>query len=450
MHRCPLYDETHRPQFHFTPKRNWTNDPNGLVYYQGEYHLFFQHNPVSVRWGNMTWGHAVSPDLVHWEQLANAIEPDELGTVFSGSAVVDWRNTAGFQQGDEKALVAFFTSAGDHAPQLRPFTQSIAYSVDRGRSWTRYAGNPVLGHIRAHNRDPKVIWHEPSGRWVMALYLDGCDYALYGSADLKRWQHLSDIHLEGASECPDFFPLPVDGDPAAVRWVFWGGNGSYAVGAFDGRTFVPEGPVRRSELGANGYAAQSWSDLPPEDGRRIQISWMSGGRYPAMPFNQQMSFPVALSLDSSAGGVRLYRWPVQEIERLRVGRHAWCEESLLEGKDLIPETSSELFDIEMEVDPGQAQAFGVWVRGLDLCCDVRQGTISFLDRNAPLPVVHGRVHLRTLVDRTSLEVFADQGQVSMSSCFLPEASDHPLVFYSRGGSAQLISLAVHELRSAWR
>ena len=160
------YKETYRPQFHFTPKTNWTNDPNGLIHYKGEYHLFFQHNPSGIDWGNMTWGHAVSRDLVHWKQLPHAIYPDELGTIFSGSGVVDWKNTGGFQTGDEAVLVNFYTSAGNHAPEPVPFTQSIAYSNDRGRSWIKYEGNPVIEHIVASNRDPKVIWHEPTEKWV--------------------------------------------------------------------------------------------------------------------------------------------------------------------------------------------------------------------------------------------------------------------------------------------
>ncbi len=158
-----LYHEALRPQFHFTPARNWMNDPNGLVYYRGEYHLFFQHNPFGRQWGNMTWGHAVSPDLVHWRQLPNAIEPDRLGTIYSGSAVVDRDNTTGFQQGREKPLVAIYTAAGGSSPQSQgqPYTQCLAYSTDRGRTWTKYAGNPVLPHVIGENRDPKVIWYPP-------------------------------------------------------------------------------------------------------------------------------------------------------------------------------------------------------------------------------------------------------------------------------------------------
>ena len=229
-----LYKELHRPQFHFTSQRYWINDPNGLVYYAGEWHLFFQHNPYGIKWGNMTWGHAVSPDLVHWTQLPNALEPDALGTIYSGSAVVDWANTAGMQTGAEPPLIAIYTSAGSEAKPPVPFTQSIAGSNDRGRTWTKHSGNPVLGHIVGANRDPKVIWHAPSAQWVMALYLDGNDYALFGSPNLRDWTRLCDVAMPGVAECPDFFPLPVDGAATRTLWVFWGAAGCYRLGAFDG------------------------------------------------------------------------------------------------------------------------------------------------------------------------------------------------------------------------
>ena len=185
----PLYQESLRPQFHFTSRTNWLNDPNGLVFYKGEYHLFFQHNPLGINWGNMTWGHAVSSDLLHWRQLDDAIAPDRLGTIFSGSAVIDWNNTAGLQTGTEKPLIAIFTSAGGTSTESnkQPFTQSIAASNDRGRTFRKYDHNPVLGHIIGGNRDPKVIWHAASKKWVMALYLDGDQYALFSSTDLKNW-----------------------------------------------------------------------------------------------------------------------------------------------------------------------------------------------------------------------------------------------------------------------
>ncbi|NLG27884.1 MAG: glycoside hydrolase family 32 protein [Chloroflexi bacterium] len=445
----PLYHETHRPQFHFTPARNWTNDPNGLVYYAGEWHLFFQHNPYGIKWGNMTWGHAVSPDLVHWTQLPNALEPDALGTIYSGSAVVDWANTAGMQTGAEPPLIAIYTSAGSEAKPPVPFTQSIASSNDRGRTWTKHSGNPVLGHIVGANRDPKVIWHAPSAQWVMALYLDGNDYALFGSPNLRDWTRLCDVAMPGVAECPDFFPLPVDGAATRTLWVFWGAAGCYRLGAFDGQTFTPETDVLRAEWGANGYAAQTWSDVPESDGRRIQIAWMAGGKYPAMSFNQQFTFPVELTLRSTPQGVRLYRQPVHERELLRLRTQRWEHVTLQPGANLIPQTDCELFEVCAEIDPGEAQAVGLLVRGHDLCYDLSTGELSALGKRAAVALEGGRLRLQALIDRTSLEVFAQNGLVSMSSCFLPEAADWNLEFYARGGPARLVALEVHELASAW-
>ncbi len=249
---APLYRESLRPQFHFTAAQNWLNDPNGLVFFKNEYHLFFQHNPTGINWGNMTWGHAVSPDLLHWRQLDNALEPDRLGTMFSGSAVVDWKNTSGFGNGAEPPLVAIYTAAGGTSPESKgqPFTQGIAYSNDRGRTWHKYGKNPVLGHIAAENRDPKVIWHEPTHQWVMALFLDGEKYALFGSPNLKQWAKLSDLPTFSNGECPDLFELPVAGNPSDTRWIVWGANNNYLIGKFDGVTFSRESGPHRFEYGA--------------------------------------------------------------------------------------------------------------------------------------------------------------------------------------------------------
>ena len=451
-----LYHETRRPQFHFTPRRNWTNDPNGLVFYKGEYHLFFQHNPTGINWGNMTWGHAVSPDLVHWTQLDHAIHPDRLGTIYSGSAMVDWNNTAGFRapgagdgSGDEKALVCIYTSAGDNVEPKVPYTQSIAYSLDCGRSWAKYERNPVLGHIVGHNRDPKVIWHEPTGRWVMALYLDGNHYALFASPNLKDWTKLCDVPLPGASECPDLFELPVDGDPANTRWVFWGANGSYLLGTFDGETFAPESGPHPSNWGANCYAAQTWSDVPRLDGRRIQIAWMSGGKYPDMPFNQQMSFPRELTLRTTPEGVRLFIQPVREIETLHASEHSWADAALTPGRDLLAGIEGELFDIRAEIEPGRATEVGFTLRGERVRYDVAAATLTCLGQAAPLPQADGRLRLQILLDRTSIEVFGNDGAISMPTCFLPDLADRSLSVYAEGGEARAVSLEVHELRSAW-
>jgi fructan beta-fructosidase len=444
------YSELHRPQFHFSPRENWTNDPNGLVYYKGEYHLFFQHNPESVKWGNMTWGHAVSPDLLHWTRLDDALKPDDLGTIYSGSAVVDWQNSARFKTGDEDVLVALYTSAGEHAPKPVPYTQSLAYSNDRGRNWTKHDCNPVIDHIRSSNRDPKVIWHEPSEQWILALYLDGNDYTLHSSKNLLDWSHIQDLTLQGVTECPDFFELAVDGKPDDSRWVYWGADGGYLIGSFDGKRFEPETDVLRAEFGKNGYAAQSWSDIPSEDGRRIQISWMRGGKYPAMPFNQQMSFPVSLRLRSTPDGIRLQRNPIHEIESLYENTESVQNIEIERDRPLVPETQHDCFDIRVEFEPEGTDRFGIIVQGHSIeYCPVEQ-EISCFGRVAQIRPVDHRIALRLLVDRTSVELFAEDGTVVFSCCYLPEACDHPLEFYTKGNSTLIATLVINELRSIWR
>jgi sucrose-6-phosphate hydrolase SacC (GH32 family) len=446
-----LYKETYRPQFHFTAQKGWLNDPNGLVFYKGEYHLFFQHNPEGTDWGNMTWGHAVSTDLVHWKQLDNAIHPDKLGTIFSGSAVIDWNNTTGFATGAEKPLVCIYTSAGDTSPESKgqPFTQSIAYSIDRGRTFTKYEHNPVLAHIIGGNRDPKVIWHEPSKRWVMALYLDGNDYALFTSPDLKTWTKACDVPAPGASECPDFFELPVDGDANNIKWVFWGANGLYLLGTFDGTTFTPESGPEPSLWGANFYAAQTYSDIPAKDGRRIQIGWMNGGQYPDMPFNQQMTFPCVLTLRTTPEGIRLFREPVQEIEKLHGTLHGWIDQAIEPEQNALAKFSGELFDIRAEIDPGKASEVVLTVRGTPIRYDAKEKTLTCMDKSAKLEPVAGKIRLQALVDRTSIEIFGNGGAITMAYCFLPDPADQSLSLTATGGTAKATSLKVWEMKRAW-
>jgi len=444
MVRSKLYQEVYRPQFHFTAKKNWLNDPNGLVYYQGEYHLFFQHNPSGIDWANtMVWGHAVSSDMVHWKQLANAIEPDELGMIFSGSGVVDWDNTAGFQSTKQAAMVNIYTSAG------KPFTQSMAYSNDRGRTWTKYEKNPVLGHITGKNRDPKVIWHAPSKRWVMALYLDGNDYALFSSPNLKQWRRLCTIQLPGSSECPDIFELPVDGDKEKTKWVFWGANGNYIMGIFDGWAFRRESEMLQSDWGANFYAAQTWSDIPTSDGRRLQIAWMRGGKYPGMPFNQQMSFPCELTLSNTGEGIRLYRRPIKEIEIIHQKKYSWNNQILEPDENLLSDIQGELFHIQTEIEVGNAAEFGFILRGKSIRYVPANSQLFCLGKSASLRPLQGKIKLEILLDRTSLEIFGNDGRISMSFCFLPDSRKRNLKIYSLGGKARILSLKVYELRSIW-
>jgi fructan beta-fructosidase len=436
-----LYRERYRPQFHFSSRRGWNNDPNGLVYYAGEYHLFYQHNPYGWKWGNMHWGHAVSPDLVHWTELADALHPDQHGTCFSGSAVVDEQNTAGFQTGDEKPIVCIYTGAGD------PFTQCIAYSNDRGRTWTQWEGNPVLQHIIGGNRDPKVIWHEPERKWVMALFLDGNDYALFSSPDLKQWERMSGVNLPGTSECPEFFEIALDGKPDDTRWVFYGGNGQYLIGGFDGKTFTQESGPHRLNFGNCFYASQTFNNTP--DGRRILIGWGTF-EMPGMAFNQMMDFPVELSLRSTAEGPRLFVLPAREIESLHAKKHTWSDLTLKEGENPLAGITGDLFHLRAEFEVGAAAQFGFHVRGIPVVFATLHNTLSCFTASAPLEPQNGKIKLELLVDRTSIEVYANDGLLYMPVGVIPSDQLHSLDVFTRGADTKLTSLEVYELKSAWR
>ena len=321
----PAYDQRYRPQFHFTSLTNWLNDPNGCVFYNGEYHLFFQHDPISLQWGDMTWGHAVSTDMLHWQQLADAISPYDGGEIWSGSAVVDANNLSGFKQGAESPLVAAFT----HAKQ--PYGQALAYSNDKGRTWQLYAnGAAVVPNQGMNNeeRDPKIFWHAASQKWVMVLWVGGVRF--FNSSDLKQWNFASDFPCS-AYECPDLYQLPVDGNTQNMKWVLQDAGFNYWIGSFDGTKFVPEAGPFQGDLGSNFYAAQTWNNT---GSRVMQIAWMRGGVYPNMPFNQQMSFPCDLSLRTTAQGIRLCRLPIAEIQNLYVTNDSVSNRTLNSGDGL--------------------------------------------------------------------------------------------------------------------
>ena len=436
-----MYDEVHRPRFHFSARQNWHNDPNGLIYHSGRWHLFFQHNPEATVWGNMTWGHAVSDDLVHWVQMEHALYPDEHGTMFSGSAVVDRFDTSGL---GEDTLLAFYTAAGSHVEPPKPYTQCLAYSIDSGGTWLKFDENPIVSWIDAPNRDPKVVWHAPTRCWIMALYLTDDRFCLLRSTDAKQWERIQNITLEHDSECPDFFPLL---DEAGIeRWVFWGGSGTYLIGDFDGALFSPRSEVQTCEHGSNGYAAQTWSNAP--SGRCIQISWMSGGRYPEMPFNQQMSFPVELSLRGNNGIWTLCRWPVKEIESITEPLDVPVSVGFDGSKPWPMPVSGDLFDIAFDISADDGGEVVMKIRGIPLTFDFERRVVNFRDSEVPMI---GKDHLsvRLLIDRTSVELFLDGGRVSASFCYLPDAYVAPLVFNVRSGTANLDRVRVERVDDIW-
>jgi fructan beta-fructosidase len=432
-----LYAEKHRPQFHFTSRRGWLNDPNGLVYFNGEYHLFYQHNPYGWSWGNMHWGHTVSKDLVRWQELPIALYPKTFGDwAFSGSAVVDRGNTSGFGSDKEPALVAAFTSTGRG--------ECIAFSTDRGRTWKEFDGNPVVKHS---GRDPRLFRHETSKQWVMAVFdeFQGKHWiAFHTSPELKKWTFQS--RIEGYFECPDIFELSVDGKKDATKWVLYAADGKYAIGSFDGKQFKTESG-KHSLWHGNFYAAQTFSDAP--DGRRIQIGWGNGIAFPGMPFNQQMTVACKLTLRTTPDGIRMFAVPVREIETLHGDNHAWSNVVVKPGQNPLEKIRGDLFDIRAELSADGAGNFGFTIRGTPVVYDVKKQTISVKGVTAPLKPLDGRIRLRMLVDRGSVELFANDGAVAISVGAIPPDNDKSLEFYSRG-ETKVIALEVFEMKSPWQ
>jgi len=449
-----LYREALRPQFHFSSKRGWINDTNGLIYYDGEFHLYYQHNPYG--WDhsrndyNKTWGHAVSTDLVHWTELAGVIHPDHLGTIYSGSAMLDKDNSTGFQTGKEKPIVAVYTSAGGRSPwsEGKPFSQSIAYSNDRGRTFTPYVGNPVLPNIEYINRDPKAIWHEPTGKWVMVLHFDGRAMAFFTSDDLKTWEKQSEFESRYLVDCPELFQLAVDGDEDNKKWVLYGGPGAYYVGDFDGKQYTPETGITRYSHGDCFYASQTFSNVPK--GRRVQMAW---GVIPmeGMPFNQQLLFPVELTLHTTDEGLRMFAYPVNEIESIHAKEYSWADVQLKPGQNILAGVKGELFDIDAEFEIGRADEFGFMIRGVPVVYNAKKNELSGGEvwTEAELKPIDRKIRLRILVDRVSIEVFANDGRVYMPIRAIPEGDERGLEVFTKGGNVKISSLTVHELKSIW-
>lgn len=455
------YDEVYRPQFHFTPEKNWHNDPNGLVYYDGEYHLFYQYNPQGKEWGYMHWGHAVSKDLLHWEHLPIALFPDEKSTdkvrctAFSGSAIVDERNLLKKQTGNEKTFVAFYTS--QHCGQR------IAYSTDRGRTWEKYEANPVISYDEKDDaRDPKVIWHVPTQKYVMALYRKSDEgdkskgVSFYTSENLVDWNWES--HIYGFFECPDLVQLQVTNRPEEKKWVLFDGDGSYLIGQFDGKEFSPETAKMKSDWGENYYATQTWSNIPEEDGRTLQIAWMRGCEFPEMPFNGQMTFPSELSLTKFNYGYKLIRKPIAEIELLHGKDYQWEGEKLIPGlnKNLVKRVKNDCLHIIGEFDLKTSDSFGFYVRsgkddtGTEIVYNVKRGTLSVLGTTVPLPDIDNKIYLEILVDRASIEVFANNGQAVVTNCFTPKEDSEKLVLFTTGGELNVERLDIFEVESSWQ
>jgi fructan beta-fructosidase len=493
------YSEQYRPQFHFSPDSMWMNDPNGMVYYDGEYHLFYQHNPGSNVWGPMHWGHAISTDLIHWEHLPIALYPDSLGTIFSGSAVMDWNNSSGLGSGQKPPMVAIFTHHNqDLADQGsdRFQYQSLAYSLDKGRSWTKYGGNPVLENPGIRDfRDPKVIWHEEGEKWIMALAAHD-RILFYSSPDLIQWTLESEFGENtgahgGVWECPDLFPLEHEGEE---KWVLLvsinpggphGGSATqYFVGEFDGSTFTNENPGTEAlwiDHGKDNYAGVTWSDIPEEDGRRIFMGWMSNWQYanrvPTARWRNAMTLPRELLLDRDDEGYLLRSVPVRETGMLRE-EVLTLEPGPVSGRsDIGPDIGEgyPLYEIDLvfETEPAlleEGDGFGFILEGtgkeqVGVTFDISTSRIAIsrledsgeTDFSEHFTGLHeapyekpegGEIRFHAFVDLSSIELFVDQGRAVMTELVFPEAGFRRILMYDQE-HVYLKEGHIYRLKSIW-
>jgi len=445
-----VYSERYRPQVTFSSRRGWHNDPNGLIYYNGEYHLFYQHNPYGVEWGNMHWGHAVSTDLVHWRELPDALySPDHDHMAFSGSAVVDTANTSGLSRNGVDPLLAFYTRTG--------VGENLAISYDNGLTFEEYPGNPVVSH---EGRDPKVIWYEPGKHWVMVVWDEGhtrrsslgehvrYQVSFYSSPDLKNWTYESG--LPGFFECPELFEIEVEGQPGVTKWVLYDANGDYVVGGFDGRKFTVEQPFRKLDNGGDFYASQMFNNIPESDGRHIQIGWFRNGDYEGMPFSQKMTFPTSLKLRESFDGLRLTPTPIEEIRSLHKKTHVFTGQLVRGDQAFASPVTGDVLHVIAEIDPGDAPTVGLDINGYRLTYDRFLNTFNGL--NFVLPEGE-RLKIEAIVDRVAVEVFVNDGELYFVKRHNSVDADKKLEVFTGGGSnrsAVLETLTVHELESIWQ
>lgn len=490
-------DDNFRPNFHFTPKKNWMNDPNGMFFYNGYYHLFFQHYPDDNVWGPMHWGHAISTDMIQWQELPIALEPDEKGYIFSGSAVVDINNTSGFGDGSTPPIVAIFTyhdPKGEKEGRIDYQSQAIAFSLDEGKTWTKYEGNPVIANPDLKDfRDPKVVWDEAKTQWIMALAT--VDKTLfYSSPDLKEWILLSDFGKgigahDGVWECPDLFPMKVENSDE-VKWVliqslnpggYNGGSGTqYFVGDFDGKEFkldpsmanLPEKHNYWIDYGKDNYAGVTWSNIPDADGRILFMGWMSNWQYanqvPTETWRSAMTVARELKLKKVGDTYRIYSLPVEELENyisktydkelidientVTIASSAEIDLTKATIKYGIVLSKNENYEFSLRNQKGDTLRFGFDKPKNQFYIDRKKaGIINFSDdfankiSTAPRTSKSDNISVQIILDKTSIELFFDNGETVMTEIFFPNAPFES--FSARGDNIfKIENLKINQLK----
>lgn len=471
--------EKFRPVYHHTPAYGWMNDPNGMFYKDGVYHLYFQHNPYGSTWGNMTWGHSTTTDLVNWNYEGLAIKPDAWGAVFSGSAVVDYDNTAGF---GKNAVVAFYTSAKS-SPWGDTQSQSMAYSLDNGKTFVKYAYNPVVTSSKRDFRDPKVFWYAPDKHWVMIL-AGGQEMDIYSSKNLKDWKYESSFGAKqgahgGVWECPDLVELPVEG-AKEKKWVLicninpggpFGGNAAqYFVGTFNGKKFVNESPTQTKwmDWGKDHYATVTFSNAP--GGRCIALGWMSNWQYqtvlPTLQYRGSNTIARDLTLYRQDGELLLRCTPSPEIEKARMQKvsvpsfkvsDSYDLASLLEGNDgayeidmTIKNSGASKIMFTLSNDKGEKVNMYYDIMRKQFVMDRSEsGKVDF---SVDFPAVTvapvydtDNIRLRLFVDRTSIEAFGEGGKFVMTNQVFPTEPYNKMSFVSVRGNFTVKSMDVYKL-----
>jgi fructan beta-fructosidase len=482
-----LYKEKYRPQFHFSPAKNWTNDPNGLVYYKGEYHLFYQYNPFGNRWGHMTWAHSISKDLVHWQALPIAIPEENKIMIFSGSAVVDEHNTSGFaKKTGQTPMVAIYTGhyiADTSKPDDYLQAQYIAYSLDNGRTWKKYDANPVLDLHKKDFRDPKVFWYAPGKKWIMLAVLPQEHIIqFYSSPDFKQWTHLSDFGPAGDTndiwECPDLLQVPLKETPGKSKWVLLNSQQTtmqYFVGEFDGTRFINENlsaNIYRPDYGPDYYAAITYNHLPPGHSP-VLLGWANNWKYandiPTWPWKSAMALPRELLLKQEKNEWILLQQPVSQLKTLRIKPTEWTEITVTKTKTLS--IKSQQFEMETEFIPSPKGISGIrlavsrnnsFVIGYNaltqkLFIDRSGCTNNSFNKNfaalsryeTSLVTVKEKIKLHLFFDKSIVEVFANDGEVVMTAQLFPDETDNGIELFSESGITRFSPVKIWNIKSAW-
>ena len=431
-----VYREDIRPRIHFAVKSGWNNDPNGLIKMNGEYHMFYQYNPCSAEWGNMHWGHAVSRDLIHWEEKEIALYPDRFGTMYSGSAIEDKNGICPIGCGNSPKMLLYYTAAGNNGLMSKgeKFTQRLAWSED-GITFHKYDDAPMIPHIEGGNRDPKVVWVDELGCFILALYLDGNRFTMYRSDDLLNWSHFQDFVLPTDRECPDIYPLTCEGERL---WVISAASDYYIVGKFAGGKFIQICKEKRLSYNPVNYAAQSFTGL--EDGRAVRIYWQRT-HFPSPTVTQQMSVPVEMSLRRELSGYYLHALPVKELSSLRVSSETY-RDILLEAP-IKTETDTQPLDIVLEAEYKEDAVILLNIYGLTIKLDAKNNCLNVLRDKMPLSLKKDSVKLRVIVDRCTVELYTDDGRYLLTAQHI---SDRNLP-YVQLSSNQPVSIKTYEIHA---